>query len=188
MNIVGHCRVCGVPMISEYAWKKKLRPRGIAPHIGKGLCGKHWSRAKRLGDPAAPTPAPWNARPERAEDVPEQHCQECGHLVAHRRTLARFPALREKGWVVLAGQGLCSTCYRRAWEKGTLERINRTADDVLDEWVWLRDDGYADVRIAAKRMGMTYAALDKALWRARKRGDQRGSLVPFAHDMRRRAA
>ena len=87
-------------------------------------------------------------------------------------------------------RGLYNACYKRALRAGTLpdhERWNRPADELLDEWVLLRDDGYRP-RDAAARIGVTYTALDKALCRAKRRGDPRGSRVPHAHDMRHQEA
>jgi hypothetical protein len=46
------------------------------------------------------------------------------------------------------------------------------ADDMLDTWDELRREGYT-VRQAAERMGVTFAALDKALCRGKRRGDPR---------------
>lgn len=58
----------------------------------------------------------------------------------------------------------------------------RSADEVLDDWVEIRDYDSDNIGHAAARMGMSVSALDKALYRARKRGDQRGSLAPFSNE------
>lgn len=58
----------------------------------------------------------------------------------------------------------------------------RDAEEVLSEWVLIRDHDRADVAHAADRLGMSVSALDKALYRARKRGDSRGSLAPLANE------
>lgn len=90
---------------------------------------------------------------------------------------------------LIFARGLCNTCYHRNRYHGTLidfERTTHAADELLDEWTLLRDDGYG-YRNAAARLGVTVAALDKALCRAKRRGDPRGSRVPFAHDMRQDA-
>lgn len=45
----------------------------------------------------------------------------------------------------------------------------RTRDEVLEDYVIIKDD-VSSVRQAADRMGMSFAALDMALYRARKDG------------------
>lgn len=52
------------------------------------------------------------------------------------------------------------------------ERINRSRDDLLDDYVVLRREGY-DWRRCAERLGMTYLAFERAMCRARKAGDPR---------------
>ena len=73
------------------------------------------------------------------------------------------------------GRGLCRGCHARRRRDGTLAdapRATMSADEVLEEWVMLRGEGHT-VAQAAERLGMTYGALEKALDRARKRGDER---------------
>ena len=85
------------------------------------------------------------------------------------------------------GRGLCNPCYKTLHRDGGLEdypRMFHAADEVLDDWVFLRDQGYT-IRNAAPRMGMTFAALEKALERAKKRGDQRGNRWPFGRQLSR---
>ncbi|MGH3355253.1 MAG: hypothetical protein ACRDOJ_05110 [Nocardioidaceae bacterium] len=82
----------------------------------------------------------------------------------------------------ISGNGLCRACASRERRGGIARQVIR-ADDLLDEWVRLRDDGYRYYE-AAVRIGTTPGALDRALCRAKRRGDPRGSRVPFAHDMR----
>lgn len=70
------------------------------------------------------------------------------------------------------GRGLCSTCRSRHRGRGTLldfERPSRSAEEVVEDWLILRDQGH-DRRQAAARMGMTHHALEQALRRAVKRG------------------
>lgn len=57
-----------------------------------------------------------------------------------------------------------------------MARSYRPLQEVLDEYAMIRRD-VDSVREAAERMGMTFAALDKALYRARKQG-LRGTLPP----------
>jgi hypothetical protein len=73
------------------------------------------------------------------------------------------------------GRGLCDPCYHRAQYHGTLidfERRTVARDELLDDWALLRSEGYTAVQ-AAPRLGMTPAALLKALDRARRDGDPR---------------
>lgn len=84
------------------------------------------------------------------------------------------------------GYGLCTKHYNRLRRNGDPLASapkrprpkrgpeSRSAEEVLEEWAMLRSDGVTDLRVAAQRMGMSFSALDKALWRARKRGDERG--------------
>lgn len=57
-----------------------------------------------------------------------------------------------------------------------MTRSYRPLQEVVDEYALIRDD-VDSVRQAAERMGMTFAALDKALYRARKQG-LRAALPP----------
>jgi hypothetical protein len=52
------------------------------------------------------------------------------------------------------------------------QRKFRTRDEVLDDWVILRNRGYT-IREAAANMKMKHSALEQALVRARKDGDAR---------------
>jgi hypothetical protein len=72
---------------------------------------------------------------------------------------------------------MCGACYRRAWLDGTLidhPTAVRPADLLLEDYVQLRREGYT-VRQIADRLGMTFAAVDRALHRARRRGDTRAA-------------
>lgn len=95
-------------------------------------------------------------------------CLDCGRAM---RTWRSKPDGRRRS----VGRGLCETCHQRHRNHGTLsdfERRTRPADEVLEDWDFLRHQGYS-IRDAAERMGMTHAALDKALYRAARRGDPR---------------
>ena len=79
------------------------------------------------------------------------------------------------------GRGLCNPCYKTLHRDGGLEDYPRTfhaADEVLDDWVLLRDQGYR-WKDAAPRIGVSEAALDQTLCRAVRRGDPRGKRWPF---------
>lgn len=62
--------------------------------------------------------------------------------------------------------GLCQTCYDRLWRTGRYQRVTRSREDVLTEWELIADDVGRRVVRAAPRMGMTPAALCRALDRA----------------------
>jgi hypothetical protein len=88
---------------------------------------------------------------------------------------------RRAGFHEYDARGLCQGCYARHRHSGELidwERTTRDADTLLTDWEMLRDDGYT-VRQAAERLQVTFAALDKALCRAKRRGDQRGHRRAF---------
>lgn len=83
-------------------------------------------------------------------------------------------------------RGLCVSCYSR-WKRAQLparpSRPRRPpspiipADDLLTEYAVIRPSCQS-IREAADRMGVTFARLDRALYRARRRGDRRG-LAPW---------
>lgn len=71
------------------------------------------------------------------------------------------------------GRGLCYRCYQRARRRGKLAdypRVNRPAQDTLDDYELLRSEGYTKAQIA-DRLGMSLDALSHALWRARDRNE-----------------
>jgi hypothetical protein len=88
------------------------------------------------------------------------HCAHCGR----------------PGWK--AARGLISTCHKALWAAGQLgdwPRVTFDADSLLDEWFELASNppegvGKADI---ARRIGIKVATLDRALDRARLRGDPR---------------
>lgn len=101
-------------------------------------------------------------------------CADCGRPMAPQSALRRNPELRQR-YVEHQCRGLCSACRKRHAQAGTIldfERTQHTRDEVLDEWVTLRDEGHT-VPQAARRIGMTTEALLRALERARKDGDPR---------------
>ena len=165
--LIGHCSVCKAPMMSKDRWSHMGRAAaerwypGYTYHGARGLCAAHHAREKRTGDPRG-----IEARPKSTRTCSREGCDEPHDA-----------------------RDLCRAHYHQARKRGDFEtRPKRSYEDTLDDWVLIRDYDGADVRRAADRMGMTFSALDKALYRARKRGDLRGSLTPFAHDMRRHAA
>lgn len=72
-------------------------------------------------------------------------------------------------------RGLCSPCHARHRRAGTLsdyERSTRTRDDLLEDYVVLRSQGYS-WRDCAARLAMTYSAFARAMQRARIELDPR---------------
>lgn len=77
-----------------------------------------------------------------------------------------------------AGRGLCAHCHQGALRAGTLcdyERLTRSRADVLDDWTVLRGQGVTRLQAAA-RLGMSFPAFERALFRARAAGDERAVL------------
>jgi hypothetical protein len=95
-------------------------------------------------------------------------CRNCGRTI-HPRT-ANVPRENTHG-----GRGLCDGCYTigrhhhclHTYPRGTYSR-----DELMDKWDHLRRSGHTR-REAAGRLGMTWAAFDRAYWRARAAGDPR---------------
>jgi hypothetical protein len=104
------CLDCGVPMISQWAWRNRpeLHP-GHAPHISRGVCKADYDKRRRAG-------------------------------TVH-----------------------------------DLDRLNRSRDDVLDDYAILsqRGEGYTRAQIAARLGYKSRDGLDVALVRARRAGDER---------------
>jgi hypothetical protein len=113
------------------------------------------------------------------QKIPET-CRRCerGPLI-HGTRWRRMPKDERKavGGLYHGGRGLCGTCYNQIRHQRRLhdyEPVKRSREDMLEEWEMLRSDGVTDLAIAAERMGVTRAALDKCLERARRDGDPRG--------------
>lgn len=65
-------------------------------------------------------------------------------------------------------RGLCTQCYRAKHKAGELDRfppLTRSNAVVMEEWAELRDAGYT-VERAAQMLGMTFVALERAIYRA----------------------
>lgn len=76
-----------------------------------------------------------------------------------------------------AGRGLCARDYRAAERRGDLcdyppIRRTRTAEEFLEDYDWLRRSG-CTWHEAADRMGMEYGVFERAIYRAREKGDPR---------------
>lgn len=88
----------------------------------------------------------------------------------------------------MAPTPMCRPCYQRLRneESGRHDRCPRCItgtrelrprEEVLEDYAMIRDD-VTSVHEAAHRMGMSFAALDRALYRARQDGDRR-ALPPL---------
>lgn len=193
-QVVGHCRApgCGVPMVSDQRFRTNatwFRSHGMAAHKGKGLCQKHLARLVRTGTLAIVGPRRSDVETIDDAAATARECADCRARMVYPNYIARFPELLERGLVRAGGRGYCKPCYYRHRRAGEFEgdRRGRPIEETLEDWVFLRDDG-VPLAEAARRMGMTEKALDKALYRARKKGDPRGSLYPFGNRPRRAAA
>lgn len=77
-----------------------------------------------------------------------------------------------------AGRGLCPTCWSRAARRGVLAdfpTVTYTRDELLEEWAALRVRGLGRSE-AAGRLGVSRAAFERALYRARAAGDERAVM------------
>lgn len=95
-----------------------------------------------------------------------------------------------KGYAEHRGRNMCGPDYDAARRDGVLddyERIARTRDEVLDDWVVLRKRGLS-LTEAAARMGMTYDGLEQALRRARLDNDPRALYVTGQQTFAQRCA
>lgn len=104
-------------------------------------------------------------------------CVECDTEMVARRAYDRLSVeerarLRVQGRHVHRGFSLCTRCYGRSrWRDGV--RRNNRRDDVLADWRLLADASksqYRNVVELAPRIGMSPAALEKALCRAKRDG------------------
>lgn len=94
-------------------------------------------------------------------------CLMCGLPMARNNRAGHPPGTR-----LHDGRGLCEACHDRAIRRGVLmdfERRSRPVDEVVEDWLMLREQGH-DRRRAAERMGITHHALEQALLRAVRRG------------------
>lgn len=96
-------------------------------------------------------------------------CVECGRPM---RASSEPP---DPARAVHAGRGRCRPCRDRAKRSGVLAEHPTKRDAFLEEWAVLRVGG-ATREVAAERMGMTFAAFERALFRARAAGDLRAKL------------
>lgn len=74
-----------------------------------------------------------------------------------------------------SSRGLCNSCARTARRHGELDQYPRLylrRNELLEEWDFLRRAGTPPAQ-AAHAMGMSCEAFERALYRAKKRGDAR---------------
>lgn len=114
-------------------------------------------------------------------------CLVCAVPLVGTYTWATMTPEKRVGKAVHQGKSLCQKHYSRArrhgspvaprpaWKPRPPRTASLPAEEILEEWVTLRRSGES-VASAAERLGVTYAALDKLLWRARQRGDARAAL------------
>lgn len=82
---------------------------------------------------------------------------------------------------VHAGRSLCVAHHHAATLADTLAdypRLTRSSDEVMVEWEILRTSGVTTRTEAARRIGMSIDAFDRALLRARAAGDPRAVWAP----------
>ena len=96
-------------------------------------------------------------------------CVDCGRRM-HRAEPARMCA---DGHPAHHGHGRCGGCTATRWyaEHRAPLRRNQRRDDLLAEWAHLRST--CTFRGFPGRVGVTYAAWERAFYRARAAGDPR---------------
>lgn len=100
----------------------------------------------------------------------------CGWHLVSQRTPDPIPHGHRRH----QGRGLCRGCYDAHEWAGTLDVFGRTtlcSDDVLEDWDTLRRSGRTRTE-AAKAIGITVDALDKAIERGIHMGDERAVWAP----------
>lgn len=97
-------------------------------------------------------------RPTRRRGALGTCAGPCGRVIAAEGTPREQ---RPEGSAERRGRGCCGTCYAGATKDGTLAdypRVNRSAEDFLEDWAWLRDEEGATREEAAARLG--YSSLE----------------------------
>jgi predicted DNA-binding protein (UPF0251 family) len=109
-------------------------------------------------------------------------CLDCGALLVSGKAWDR--GVRPPHHKPLRGRGYCRADYEKRRRAGEFTpakpppRPQRKLEWVLEHWHELQlEDPYVTVTYAAEQMGMTRAALDQALSRARKLGDDRAKVM-----------
>lgn len=100
--------------------------------------------------------------------TPERRCVHCARPIHPRGKAPNWASTH-------AARGLCMPCWQTTRRHGLphdIPRLTRSRDELLDDYVHLRADGYT-WRQCAARLGMTYPAFERAMLRARADGDLR---------------
>lgn len=149
------------PAVRSGVVKRVCRLDGCGkPRYGRhSVCTMHRQRWQRHGSFELPEPAP---RPARLCTYGD--CQDI-HLA----------------W------GYCSTHYHRAKFGRPMDGREQFGPDVLAEAEFLLDSGVAIRELMAQRLGRNLDTFDRALYRARSRGDERAARI-LARTERRTAA
>lgn len=113
------------------------------------------------------------------------HCvvEGCGLPMVSKHAWDR--GVRKPGHVSKGGRDMCRKHYTRFVRSGSTERrvavgrgsreqqaSKRSREEVIEDYSMIKDD-VTSIAQAAERMGMSFAALDKALYLARLDGDRR---------------
>jgi hypothetical protein len=110
----------------------------------------------------------------------ERRCVRCQHPIKPRHKAPNWATAH-------AARGLCLPCWQTAKKTGQLPdipRLTRTRDELLDDYVILRGEGYT-WRQCAQKLDMTYPAFERALLRARHDGDPRAARAGEGFPQRR---
>lgn len=97
-------------------------------------------------------------------------CRRCGVRLRPQRSDAPWRTRQ-------VARGLCKPCYGHLNNTGGLvdyERVNRPRDDLLDDYVVLRDQGF-NWRQCAEKLRINYRTFETAMYRARRDGDPRAA-------------
>jgi hypothetical protein len=82
----------------------------------------------------------------------------------------RSPGPPPTGCAWHGARRLCTYCYKAAWNSINRNgpRTTRRGADVYEDWLELKAQGYTK-RQVADRLGMSFAAFDRAIWRQLER-------------------
>lgn len=138
----------------------------------QGYCYACYCRLKRNGTVAYQS----SSRRPRVTKPPEPCLGTCGRMMVPGYLYSKMPREERSGLTFHSARGLCMRCRRAAERDGTFddyEPRRRLNGDVLEEWELLRSQGVWDLKVAADRIGISYSALDMAIWRGAQKGDPR---------------
>jgi hypothetical protein len=111
----------------------------------------------------------------------ERRCVRCTRRIYPRSTAPNWASIH-------AGRNLCLSCWQIARHHHGIPddtpRLNRTRDELLDDYVILRADGYT-WRQCAQRLNMNYPAFERAMLRARRDRDPRAARIGETDTLRK---